>query len=333
MSKTDLKLNYNYSQPCTIFCPCKCSHCCCCCCRCPTYCHFCCCYYPCHYTYCPVCYKYLKDKYLNKPNEQNSNDNNKESPKYSSIYEKYKGEPSPQSQTFNNKLTEKPKEEEENKDTNSQKFNDYLTKVMKAENELENKKKLLANYPDFNCEDCFRLFEKCGLDSINRYDVNRGLNNLCIFPPSQDLNIFMKRNDLLKKGKIGFEEFCDIVTPFEKNIRDDVFERLPNDMNSCEANLNDNTKDCLKGLLNRIIDLEKNLNEEKKNLGEVDLEGIFDCYKNGRDLSHDEFIKYLKDNGLFNNIKEAELLFVRLDKNRDGEIQQSEIRDEITPVY
>lgn len=344
-TKNNLGLNYDYSKPCHIFCPCTCYSCCCCRCCCPTYCNHCCCYYPCHCSFCPICYKYLKDKYLKK--DDNTDNKNQEDPSKeeeannnnnNSIFKKYRSKLPPSKKQQQEPEPEQVQEdqqpnEEENKEPNNQKFNDYLTKVMQAEKELEDKKKILSFHPDFNCEDCFRLFEKYGLDSISKYDVNQGLNKLCMFPPRKDVDLFMKKNDLLKRGKIGFEEFCDIVTPFEKNIRDDVFERKPNDMSSNEANLNDSTKDCLKDLLNRIIDLEKDLNEDRKNLGEVDLEGIFECFKNGKDLSHDEFIKYLQDNGLFNDIKEAELLFVRLDKNRDGKIQQREIKDEITPVY
>ena len=43
----------------------------------------------------------------------------------------------------------------------------------------------------------------------------------------------------------------------------------------------------------------------------------------------DELIEYLENNRMMNNNRDADLLFIRLDKTRNGKIDFSEIEDEI----
>ena len=47
----------------------------------------------------------------------------------------------------------------------------------------------------------------------------------------------------------------------------------------------------------------------------------------------EEFINYLKDNDMLEESLNVDLLFIRLDKNRNGKIDFTEIADEITALY
>ena len=42
---------------------------------------------------------------------------------------------------------------------------------------------------------------------------------------------------------------------------------------------------------------------------------------------------YLQKEGLLTNDKDADLLFIRLDKNRNGKIDYREVEDEIQALY
>lgn len=233
-----------------------------------------------------------------------------------------------------NQTSKSPKVKSHPCSISKEKFSDYLKKVMQVEAEIEERKRRLAENKDFNCEDCFRLFEFHGLDFLTRYDVSQGLNKLSIFPRKEDLDIFMNRYDLWNDGKIDFGIFCDIVTTFKKEARDEIFGRMPNNVYSYNSNLSKKTLEEIRELFIDIIVKEKIINQAKKNLKEINLDevfpgiGMFD-----RKISHNEFFKYLKDNGLLNDKKNAELLFFRLDRNRDGKIHRDEIIHEIRPVY
>ena len=47
----------------------------------------------------------------------------------------------------------------------------------------------------------------------------------------------------------------------------------------------------------------------------------------------DEFINYLRDNDMLDESLNVDLLFIRLDKNRNGKIDFTEIADEIEALY
>ena len=72
--------------------------------------------------------------------------------------------------------------------------------------------------------------------------------------------------------------------------------------------------------------MRKELENMKINLR--DIFSLIDKQQNGA-LSNKDFIEYLENNNMINNIREADLLFIRLDKNRNGKIDYSELEDEI----
>ena len=47
----------------------------------------------------------------------------------------------------------------------------------------------------------------------------------------------------------------------------------------------------------------------------------------------EDFIRYLKDNEMLDESLNVDLLFIRLDKNRNGKIDFTEIADEIQALY
>ena len=47
----------------------------------------------------------------------------------------------------------------------------------------------------------------------------------------------------------------------------------------------------------------------------------------------EEMIVYFTNNGLLDNNNEANLLFIRLDKNRNGKIDFPEVEDELQTLY
>ena len=60
--------------------------------------------------------------------------------------------------------------------------------------------------------------------------------------------------------------------------------------------------------------------------------GKIDIGKNGY-FSNDDLVVYMKKNRIFTDNKELDLLFIRLDQNRNGEIDYKEIYDETHPIY
>ena len=280
---------------------CHCAPCCCCV---LCHCHPCCCHSPCHS---PI----------------------RTSPLRSTIKNTY----SSQIQTNYAPIKFNPNEYEENQ------LKDYLIETMKAENKIENAKIDLALKPDFNCEDAFRIFEFNGRGFITPEDLRYGLKLLDIYATDNDINLLMKRFDLLKEGFINYENFFDMVVPFEKTYRDMVEFRVPNSCCSCRCPeiFSFSTRYALKSLFNLIIEQENKLNLMKRRYTTlrmklpiifklIDRIGINKFYEN--DLQ-----RYFDNNDILATEKERNLLYIRLDTDRNGSIEYNEMADELKSIY
>jgi len=218
-------------------------------------------------------------------------------------------------------------------------FNDFLKKLMMIEGEIEKLKIDLCSNPDFNCEDAFRIFELEGRGYLDKDDLKYGLNLLDIYPTDHELRLLMKRFDLQKQGGISFADFFDIVVPFEKDYRSMVEDRLPRSCCPCRCLdvFSISTICTLKDLFKLLIATENEINDIRRSLAilRIKLKDVFELidylkigYFNNKDL-----VDYFQKENIYYNPKDLDLLFIRLDKNRNGKIDYKEIEDELQTLY
>ena len=217
-------------------------------------------------------------------------------------------------------------------------FWDFLKLLMQAEAQIEDSKINLALGSDFNCEDAFRIFELDGRGFLTMDDLKYGLNLIGVYPTNNDLRLLMKRFDLQNQGSINYADFFDILVPFEKEYRNMVEFRSPNSCCPCRCPdvFSARTICNLKDLFCLIISLENEINNMRKNFGmlRLKLRDVFNKIGCGLPyFSNSNLMDYIQKNGLFTSTKNADLLFIRLDKNRNGQIDYREVEDEVTPLY
>ncbi len=218
-------------------------------------------------------------------------------------------------------------------------FNDFLRKLMVAESQIEDAKVNLALKPDFNCEDAFRIFELNGRGFLDECDLKCGLNLIGIFPTDHEIRLLMKRFDLQKQGVLNYADFFDMLVPFEKEYRTLVENRCPN--SCCPCRCPDifcfSTLCALKNVFNLILSRENDINNNRKLFGtlRLKLRDIFSLldYPHRGYFSNNDLIVYLQKNGIFSSNKDADLLFIRLDKNRNGNVDYFEVEDELQTLY
>ena len=320
-------LNFCYDDPC----------CCCCCC--------CCC---CHYDICceppypprtsnnisSILNKYKKkegDK--GKSIKKSQNQDPKEIKEENEQPKEEEKENNQNNQEDNINENNQNENENQNENYEQNQFNEFMRKLMKVESQIEEAKITLGNNPDFNCEDAFRLFESNEKGYLDKNDIKNGLNSIGVNLSEQELNILMKRFDLQKNNFINYADFFDMVVPFEKNLRQEVENRQPKSPdNFSEKTIND-----LKNLFELIIQAENDINNDRKNFGtlRLKLKDIFALIdKTGKGFFDiDEMMVYFANNNLLENNKDADLLFIRLDKNRNGKIDFPQIEDELQTLY
>ena len=227
-------------------------------------------------------------------------------------------------------------EEINNNTTNENKIeikelNEYIKFLLKGENKIENIKINLSEISDFSVEDAFRIFEKNGRGYLDRDDIKYGLNALNIYPSEYNLDLFIKRYDLQKKGFISYEDFYDIIVPFEKEYRLNMEKRIPKS-NCPQSDLGKEINNMLNCLFKFLIDFENKANIEKKSLN-VNFKEVFnelDTEKQGF-FTFENFLDYLNGYNLVEENINPDLLFIRLDKNRNAIIDLEEFAAEMTP--
>ena len=219
-------------------------------------------------------------------------------------------------------------------------FNDFLKLLMSAESQIEEAKIELAKKEDFSCADAFKIFVKDNNDYITKDDLKYGLFLLDLNVDDFIINLLFKRFDLNKKDELSYADFFDMLIPFEKIYRDNIEQKTQKSF-SCEQSLNlisNETKEIIKNVFNIIINYEVEINEKRKDLLILkrklkDIFYLFDKKDIGF-FGFEEFKKYIEENKLINDKNlNGDLLFIRLDKNRNGKIIFEELSDEFEALY
>ena len=198
-------------------------------------------------------------------------------------------------------------------------FNNFINLIMHYETLIECKKlELACNYPDYNVEDLFSLFEspQTQNDILSFQDLRNGFCNLGFNISNEDLNIFIKRYNLECVNGISYSDFFDIFVPFDKIKRDEIENRGDNI-------LTNQTVEKFKELINLIFTAERAIEDERiriNNLNGFNLGLVFNGERKfeGNCANDDDLEDFLKRKGISFEQKGADLLFIRLDRNRDG---------------
>ena len=217
-------------------------------------------------------------------------------------------------------------------------INEFLNLLMEGEKVIELYKVELAIKNDFNCEDIFRLFEYNGRGFISFEDLKYGLDLLDIKTNEYVISLLMNRFDLKKKDQINYADFFDMIVPFQRSYRNLVETRIPlsNNPENILNILDKTTISCLKILMACIIDFELRINDIRKKMNHLKRKiSKFFKFIDINNLGYFEYsdlINYLQKSKINYKRLNADLLFIRLDKKRNGRINYEEFEDEFCPL-
>ena len=214
-------------------------------------------------------------------------------------------------------------------------FVDFLGLLMEVESKIEDMKIDLAQKADFNFEDIFRIFEVDGKGYIEPEDLKQGLKLLGLNPTEFDIKLLMKRFDLNHQNLLSYTDFFDMVVSFEKKTRNNVQIRPPNSCCSCKSPdiFECDTLIAIKNLFQFIIQCEREINQRRAGFDSLrskysDVIKFLDYSKRGV-INRSDLKLYLTQFNKFTTSKECDLLFIRLDRTRTGEVNINEIEDEL----
>ena len=229
----------------------------------------------------------------------------------------------------------------ENKNKNQyeeNQFIDYLMEAMIHESKIEQLKIELSLRSDFNWEKIFRIFELEGRGFLSKEDLIIGFNKFGLYPKDSDISLILKRYDLKKEGFINYPNFFDLIVPFSKYHRIMVDKRKIKEGTVIVGpeEFSKETLNCLRNVFMAIFNGEFILNKIKESFTSLkikfsDIFKLLDPTGTGF-IDEKELAIFMQKNGIFKSNNECDLLFLRLNKARNGQIEFQEMCDEIEPV-
>ena len=207
---------------------------------------------------------------------------------------------------------------------------------MKWKKKIEKAKIDLSLRSDFNIYDIFNLFLVNDQNYLTDEDLFNGLNLFDINLNEKDIRLLKRRMNKKITDIIFYYDFIDLLIPYEKYYRNMVESRIG--INIFPENDKTNifllsTKNYFIKLINLIIECENKIeklryeliitrNQIKNIFRNIDSKGL-------GTITDIDLFNFLKNRGIDVNINECSLLFIRLDKNRDGKVECWELNEEL----
>ena len=222
-------------------------------------------------------------------------------------------------------------------------FVDYLEYILRNEILIEKKKIELALRADFNIEDCIKIFKTNQLNEqfISLEEFIYGTQSLNLKFNTEEIKLFFNKYDLMNNGYLSFSDFFDMIVPFNSKYREMVENRqtMPyKPKYKTNEIFLESTINYLKNVLQCICISETNIENERHKLintfNVMSLDKIFykiDIDKKGYIIPKD-LLYYLKSWNVTILDSDSDLIFIRMDRDRNGIITLDDIIKETSLV-
>ena len=214
----------------------------------------------------------------------------------------------------------------------------YFKIFMSAEDFIEKAKVDLILRADFNIKDAFLLFtltKNITYENLINYFkiIFKPISNIVI--NENDIKLLMRRGDLMHNNYIDENNFFDLLIPFEKEYRQ-ISEKKIHLNNNKYPYFNEGTIIYLNRVLESIIENERTKNNLREALSGYlnDIKLLYKKYSNKKgEITQEDLLKLFKDLEIDTTyIKLFNLVFIHLDRNRTGTIEEFEFMDEFNYI-
>jgi len=215
-------------------------------------------------------------------------------------------------------------------------FLEYLKDTLSNERELERLKCDLTLKADFNLGDLYKIFELNRLGYLTAGDIKYGMNLFSVFPSMDEINLLIKRYD--GSNTVSSYAFNDMFLPVEREYNRVLKNRICLDYHvKCSPEVfSFESRYAITNFLKALINVENNAEMWREKFYSIKTfyaKLIYDKIdilgKNY--ITSDDLTRNFKINSVFYSLKDIDLLFFKLDKNRDNRISYSEFINEFTP--
>lgn len=214
-----------------------------------------------------------------------------------------------------------------------------LKELIDYEWNLENKKEILASWPDFNLTDCFRLFDFSGTGLLSYADIQEAFNLYGVYPSWEESQLILNWFDVGKDGRLEYREFEEMFNPKDWYTSDMLILRGSRNLDvyyPWSDYFVGYTRDDFVSVLRAILSVEvaaeriwQRLNARPL-FNRTEAFSAFDSLHKSY-ITHNDFADLLAWHWFFATEKELVTLVDRFDKKKTGIITYSDFIDEITP--
>jgi Ca2+-binding EF-hand superfamily protein len=214
-----------------------------------------------------------------------------------------------------------------------------LRTIISLERNIEREKINLAERPDFNLFDAFKIFDSSSRGYVTITDLKLGLHDMGLYTAMEEIDLFLQRYDTNGDRRLTFTEFAKAFESHDQYFAAMVSRRPSNVYPPARRAVDA----FLPGTLNEFSHMwrthfsceqsAESLRQRTARNPSLNVSATFDQLDLDADgrISKDEILRMLESKGAYVSIKDVDNLVEKFDKNRDGRISYAEWREESAP--
>ena len=215
-------------------------------------------------------------------------------------------------------------------------FINYIIECINVEKQIEKEKINLSSKYDFNIENIFQIFDINNQNFVSNDDLINGFKLFNIYLSENDIKLIKRRLNKKKLDNFFYSDFFDLFIPYDKKRRNLMEKKKPSTFIP-EYNKTDvfliSTKRLINNLINLIISSENYIQNLRKKLfySIKEIKNIFENIDKGGlgNINDVDLNNFLKIKGININDYDSSLLFIKLDKDKNGKVQCWELINEL----
>ncbi len=215
-------------------------------------------------------------------------------------------------------------------------FINYIIECINIEKQIEKEKINLSSKYDFNIENVFKIFDINNQNCVSNDELINGFKLFNIYLSENDIKLIKRRLNKKKFDNFFYSDFFDLFIPYDKKRRNLMENKLPSTYIPEDNKTNIfliSTKRLINNLINLIISSENYIQNLRKKLfySIKEIKNIFENIDKGGlgNINDVDLNNYLKIKGININDYDSSLLFIRLDKDKNGKVQCWELINEL----
>ena len=221
-------------------------------------------------------------------------------------------------------------------------FIKYIQYLLSKEKTTMDLKAQLSLREDISLKDLFCIFDYNKRNIISKKEFKVVCKKIFgLYPTSDQVDLVFKRYDRDKDANLNLKEFLDMIKPLKEEYACFLFNKnKKEEKNNNKSNINMKSKKIFNDAIKRVIENERDYYKFKDDLDNnnlFDLKEFWDIFekymKNEMGIDKVEMNNFLNDNGLSLSQYDIDIVFNKIDFDKDDIIGYDDLTQEFVNYY